>query len=80
MTTTKTTDTEHPISNELAAGIVAYRRTWSRFDGLVVSEQVGPDPEVRQAGVFSSGECQPTIKSADGRRFAVRDLGSLRVE
>lgn len=71
---------ETAISPELSAGIASYRRTWDRFDGLVCSAQCGSDPSVRQVGVFASGECQPTITDANGRRYVVRDLGSLRVE
>lgn len=68
------------MSPELAAGIAAYERTWSRFDGLKVSAQTGREPHERQTGTFWAGSCQPTITTASGRRFVVRDLGSLRVE
>lgn len=66
-------------SEELKNGIVAYRCTWGRFDGLTVTAQVGQSPSQCETGVFSAGECQPTITTAEGRRFAIRDLGSLRV-
>jgi hypothetical protein len=80
MTTTKSPATETAtISTELSDGIAAYRRTWERFSGLRVSAQCGADPAVRQVGTFSAGACQPTITTDEGRRFAVRDLGSLRV-
>lgn len=68
---------ENDMDNELRDGIAAYKRTWCRFDGAEVSAQCG-DRRVR--GTFSAGECQPTITEPDGRRFVVRDLGSLRVE
>jgi len=80
MTNTKTTATETAISPEISDGIASYRRTWSRFDGLVCSAQCGSDPSVRHVGVFSAGDCQPTITDADGHRYVVQDLGSLRVE
>ncbi len=79
-TTTKTTATETAISPELSAGIASYHRTWDRFDGLVCSAACGSDPSVRQVGVFAAGECLPTLADATGRRYVVRDLGSLRVE
>jgi hypothetical protein len=66
-----------PISSDLSRGIAAYRRTWSRFDGLVVSAQCGGTH--RRVGTFAAGECQPTITTPDGERYFVRDLGSLRV-
>lgn len=68
------------ISEELKAGIAAYKRTWQRFDGLTVSAAVGGDPTNRQVGVFLAGEGQPMITTPEGRRFVVTDLGSLRVE
>lgn len=67
-------------TNELRDGIAAYKRTWCRFDGLTVSAQCGDRPSARVRGTFRAGECQPTITEPDGRRFVVRDLGSLRVE
>lgn len=67
-------------SNELKSGIESYRRTWSRFDGLTVSAQTGTRPHLRETGIFSCGECEPTITTTGGRRFRVRDLGSIRVE
>lgn len=77
---TKTKDERIEVSKELSNGIAAYKRTWCRFDGLVVTAQCGSDPAVRKRGVFSAGECQPTITGEGGKHFIVRDLGSLRVE
>jgi hypothetical protein len=70
----------YELSAELASGIAAYARTWNRFDGLRVSAQCGSDPAIRQVGRFDAGNCQPTLTTDEGRRYAIRDLGSLRVE
>lgn len=60
------------MSPELASG----HRTFDRLNGLVVSAQCGADPANRQVGVFEAGECQPTITTADGKQFRVRDRQS----
>jgi hypothetical protein len=67
------------ISRELQDGIAAYHSTWDRFNGLTVCASVGSDPATRKTGVFSSGNCQPTIVTPDGRRYLVQNLGSIRV-
>lgn len=72
------TDTDS-LSPDLTAGIAAYRRTWARFDGLLVHAQCGKEPHQRETGTFYAGNCQPTITTPEGRVYHVRDLGSLRV-